>query len=184
MKIGIQGLPGSFAEVAANTYFHEQEHEWVYLENSHNVCLALQDGQVARGVVAIENSIGGRVVETEDALSRIPCRIIDEVTIPIEQCLLVRNGILLCDITQVHSHPQALAQSAVFLKTHLPNATCVAAADTALCAQQLRDGDLPMNAAVIGNGACATLYGLTLLKKGTQLRDDNKTRFLIMVRPA
>ena len=63
MRIGIQGIPGSFSEIAAKTYFHDGEFEWVYLETSFNVCDALQNKAVDRGVIALENSIGGMVAE-------------------------------------------------------------------------------------------------------------------------
>ncbi len=180
MRIGIQGIPGSFSEIAAKTYFHDGEFEWVYLETSFNVCDALQNKAVDRGVIALENSIGGMVAETETALGEIPCSILDEVTIPIVQCLMVRKGVSLGSVKAVHSHKQALKQSGYFLTENLPEAERVLEDDTALCAKRLSEGELPETAAVIGNAACADLYGLHILKKGVQSTDDNNTRFLIV----
>lgn len=180
MKIGIQGVPGSFSEIAAKAYFHDGDFEWVYLENSFNVCDALQNKVVDRGVIAIENSIGGMVVETETALGEIPCSILDEITIPIEQCLMVKQGVTLASVTAVHSHTQALKQSDEFLTGNLPGVGRVLEEDTALCAKRLSAGDLPETSAVIGNAACAELYGLHIIQKGVQSTDDNNTRFLVV----
>jgi len=180
MKIGIQGVPGSFCEVAAKQYFQADHVENIYLHNSHNVCEALSNNLIDRGVIAVENSIGGIVEETKLALAAFPLRVLDEIEIPIVQCLMSVAPIPFEQITEIHSHPQALAQSTAFIASKMPNAKVIPEEDTALCAQHLRDGKWSNTAVMIGNAACAEIYGLRLLQEGTQNTDNNRTRCIIL----
>src|SRR3954453_8644711 len=84
--------------------------------------MAVQEGEVDRAVVPIENSIEGSVNATLDALAHEApdVRIVVEVDHPIHQTLIAPPGVSLEDVTRVLSHPQATAQSSRFLKEQLP----------------------------------------------------------------
>ena len=90
--------------------------------------MAVQEGTVERALVPIENSLEGSVNATLDALAieAADVAIVGEVVQPIEQCLIARVALDLVEIDTVVSHPQANAQCARFIRTHLPRAAVLA----------------------------------------------------------
>lgn len=73
---------------------------------SLDVLSAIHDS-VHVGVVPQENTIFGNVIETYDQLRRANCGFVKgEVTLPIQHCLLVRQGVQLHEIESVLSHEQ------------------------------------------------------------------------------
>ena len=72
---------------------------------------AIISGKCSKGVVPIENSIEGSVNITLDLLVHSYDLLIEkEIIFPINHNLLAPKGVKLEDITDVFSHPQALAQ--------------------------------------------------------------------------
>ena len=180
LRIGIQGVAGSFNEAAAHAFFPNVDIQLVYLVVSEKVCQALIQEEIDFGVVGFENSIGGCVQETKEALEKYQPTIVKQCVLPISQTLITKKSMDFRNITEVHSHPQALKQSQRFLTEQLPQAKQVVAADTAICAQQLKEGLLCDTIAVIGSQACVDLYGLYCLKENIQDTDDNRTTFLLL----
>ena len=77
---------------------------------------AIEAGRADLGVVPVENSRAGSVVDTYDLLLQRTLAVRGEVAIPIEQCLLAPPGARLEDVRRVYSHPQALAQCEAYLR--------------------------------------------------------------------
>ncbi|MEZ6077167.1 MAG: prephenate dehydratase domain-containing protein [Pirellulaceae bacterium] len=65
-------------------------------------------GQAKFGVVPIENSTDGRIVDTLGMFARSPVQICGEVLLPVHHCLLGRCS--RAEVTMVQSKPQALSQ--------------------------------------------------------------------------
>lgn len=184
-RIGIQGGPGSFNEEACLAYTKEhniKNFEIVYLYTSDRVLKALKAGKVDRGIAAIHNSIGGIVWETADALGEIGGKIIDNFSILINHCLLVRPGTRIEDIRIIMSHPQALAQTEKTRLKKYPGKTFESGkgilVDQATAAKQLAEGKLPATTAVIASKVCAELYNLAILDRGLQDLKENWTTFI------
>ena len=112
MRIGYQGIEGSFSEIAAEKLIEKENFtnfNLIPMASSENVCKALEVGDIEFGVVAIENSIGGEVFETKKAFQRRKIQHISSVAIPISQCLFKKsNFIKTSDLLFVASHQQAL----------------------------------------------------------------------------
>ncbi len=181
MKVGVQGLEGSFSELAAQYYLKKnqiQHYELDYLVNSHRALEAISQGQCELAIFAIENSTGGVVYETLYALSDYLCHIDEFFSIPITQNLLVKPGISKDKITAIRSHQQALSQCKGYLSQHFPGIPHIEAEDTAFAAKQLANNTLNANTGVIANQACAALYGLDIL--ATEINDlkNNQTLFI------
>ncbi|MCW2974541.1 MAG: prephenate dehydratase, partial [Thermoleophilia bacterium] len=140
-----QGEPGAFGEDALIAAFGESG-ERVAHASFGDVFTAVADGSVAAGVVPIENSLHGSVLEVCDLLLARDVVVLGEVTVPVRHCLLGRPGAELADITVAHSHPQALAQSRDFLEEHGIDAR--AATNTARAARELAQGGDPAHAAI------------------------------------
>ena len=113
IKIGIQGGKGSFSEQAANQFItnHGLENTMIeYLISSDNVLFSVENNEVDYGIFAMENAQGGVVIESVKALAKYRCQIIEMFHITVVQNLLTLENINLGDITEIHSHQQALRQ--------------------------------------------------------------------------
>ena len=82
------------------------------------------------------------------------------------------------DVTEIHSHQQALRQCKDYLAEHFWTRPIIEADDTAEAARRLSQGKLPETAAVIGSKYCAELYGLNILEKDIHDLKHNLTLFL------
>ena len=179
--IGIQGGKGSFSEEAAKTYVKKHgidEFEISYLISTKAVLEGVESGAVRCGVFAMENAQGGVVIESVLALAEQRCRIIEMFHIPISQNLLVRHGVFMGDISEIHSHQQALRQCRNYLAEHFWTHPLVEADDTAEAARRLSQGKLPKTAGVVGSKYCAELYGLNILQEDIHDLKHNLTLFL------
>lgn len=139
---------------------------------------AVLAGEVAAGLVPIENSLEGAVNPTLDLLiHRGGLRIRAEVVLPVRHQLMAAPGTSLADLRGVLSHPQALAQCADFLRRTFPGMPQEAANSTAEAARKV--AQMPGWAAIATETA-AEIYGLKILSRNIQDLDDNFTRFVLL----
>lgn len=180
MKVAILGPRGTYAEIAARSNFGN-EIEILYLPMITDVADSVAKGEVQAGVIPIESLRDGSVGESLDVLAWKDVKIQAEIVIPISHSLLGVPGAKLEEITQVLSHPQALAQCRDFLRENLPWAELIEMASTAKAAEQVSKLKQPHMAA-IGPRALAGLYGLKILREDIQTGDINITRFLCLAK--
>ena len=181
IKIGIQGGRGSFSEEAANIFSFNhgiEQPEIIYLISSKLVLKAVESDKIAIGIFAMENAQGGVVIESVEVLAGHRCKIIEMFHISVKQNLLVSKGVFLGDITEIHSHPQALRQCKDYLADNFWTKPLVETDDTAEAARRLSEGKLSKNIGVIGSQYCADLYGLEILEKDIHDLKNNLTLFL------
>ena len=89
----------------------------------------------------------------------------------------------LSQITQVLSHPQALAQCREYLEKHLPEASLVATNSTAEAARLVaQGGPIQGNQAAISTLECSSIYQLSVLATDIADYANNETRFLLIGR--
>ena len=180
-KIGIQGGRGSFSEEAAKKFAVNhgiQDAEIIYLISSKAVLEGVESGKVRYGVFAMENAQGGVVIESVEAMAEYRCRILEMFNIPVSQNLLAKEDINIGDITEIHSHQQALRQCKDYLAQHFWTRPLIEADDTAESARRLSQNKLPKTAAVVGSKNCAALYGLNILEKDIHDLKHNLTLFI------
>ena len=181
IKIGIQGGKGSFSEEAA--FIFSKNHgirdvEIVYLISSDSVLESLVLQTIEYGIFAMENAQGGVVIESVEAMAEYRCRIVEMFHIPVSQNFLSMEGVNMGDVTEIHSHQQALRQCKDYLAEHFWTRPLIEADDTAEAARRLSQGKLPETAAVIGSKYCAELYGLNILDEDIHDLKHNLTLFL------
>jgi prephenate dehydratase len=175
----------------AGTYTHEamlaSAPEGAQLEpipqpTIHDAVRAVQDGEVQRAVVPIENSVEGSVNATLDALAfdAPAVRIVGEFVLAIHQCLIGRTAIVPGDVEVVLSHPQALAQCAAFLRDRLVGAEVRPATSTAEAVRIVAGHDGPW--AALGPRTAAQRYGATVLAADVEDVAGNQTRFAWLAR--
>ena len=180
-NIGIQGGKGSFSEEAAKVFaknYGIEDIEIVYLISSKAVILAVESDAVSFGVFAMENAQGGVVIESVEALAEFRCRIVEMFHIPVSQNLLARHGVFIGDITEIHSHQQALRQCKDYLAGHFWTRPLVEADDTAEAARRLSERKLPKTTGVVGSKYCAELYDLNIVENEIHDLKHNLTLFL------
>ena len=84
-------------------------------------------------------------------------------------------------LTEVNSHPVALAQCRDFLQHH-PQLKVVETEDTAGSARDIKEKGLKGHAAICSKYA-AELYGMKILQEGIETNKHNFTRFLVICDP-
>jgi prephenate dehydratase len=178
VKVAFQGERGAFGDEAVKTYFGK-EVEPLPQRSFADVFRAVAAGEVEFGLVPVENSQAGSINDVYDLLRQHDLFVVGEISHPVNHCLLCLPGQELSDIKRVISHPQALAQSDVYLRTL--GVEIVATYDTAGSAKMIREEQLSGVAAVAGRGA-AELYQLEILAHDIQTIKDNYTRFIALGR--
>ncbi|MDP2957779.1 MAG: prephenate dehydratase domain-containing protein [Longimicrobiales bacterium] len=178
MRIGFQGEAGAFSEEAVLTLLPSALP--VPHRTFREVVRSVEAGDDDAGLLPVENTLAGGVAASFDALAAGNVHVIREVVIGIRHCLLGMPGAAVSGLREVRSHPVALAQCERFFQDH-PQLNPVAAHDTAGSAREVAEAGDPGVAAIAARGA-ARRYGLAILAEDLQDRDDNQTRFLLVVR--
>ena len=166
------GPEASFTHMAARKFFGEGAR---YLPQSDqaDIFRAVERGVCHHGVVPIENSTHGIVVDTLDQFVDSSLQICGETEISITQNIM--SAASLGEVKRVYSHQQAFAQCRTWLQTRLPDAELVAVSSTSEGARKAAEE--PKTAAIASELA-AQVYDLQILEARIEDLRDNTTRFL------
>ncbi len=181
MKIAIQGIKGSFHDIAAHEHFSDQQLELVCCNTFESLFAAMKKDNSMLGLMAIENTIAGSLLHNYELLRESGMQIVGEHKLRISHSIMCLPEDDWEDITEVNSHPVALMQCREFLKTH-PTLKVVEADDTAGAAQIISEKQLHGHAAICSKFA-APLYGMKVLEEGIETNKHNFTRFLVLSDP-
>lgn len=181
MKIAIQGVNGAFHEIAARDYYGK-DIETLNCVQFKDVFEAVERNIADYGIIAIENTIAGSILENYLLLKRSKLKVIGEISLHITQNLMALPGTKIEDVREVYSHPIAIMQSKDFLDNY-PGMRLINWSDTASSAQKIADEQLVGTAAIASEYA-AELYGLEILARNIQTHKKNYTRFLALSRVA
>ncbi len=176
-RVAIQGYAASFHDVAARQLLGDNI-KIIACDTFAEVFACVEDGRADLGVAAVANSIYGGIAGSEALFKTANITELDEAIVPVEQCLLAFPGVTFKDITDIYSHPVALAQCADYLADYLPKATLHDHADTAESAADVAKWSNRTRAS-IASSAAADLYGLKILGRGIQTDKLNYTRFVL-----
>ncbi|HXV25744.1 MAG TPA: prephenate dehydratase [Alphaproteobacteria bacterium] len=173
--IAFQGAPGAYGDLACREAYPEMMS--LPCPSFEEALAAVRDGQAALGMIAVENSIAGRVADIHHLLPGSGLHIVGEHFQRVNHHLLVAKGASLASLRTVHSHVHALSQCRnvireLKLKPIVHPDTAGAAADVA------ERGD-PSEAA-IASSLAGEIYGLVSLRSDIEDADHNTTRFLVM----
>lgn len=180
-RVTIQGEAGCFHDAAAHEYFHDEDIEIIACDTFQKMFRTLADDNSLIGILAIENTIAGSLLQNHELLRASNLTVIGEYKKYISQSLAALPGQTIDDIVEVISHPIALMQCDEFLQAH-PAMKTVEGYDTAGCAKDIAQQRLLKHAAICGTYA-AQLYGLEVLADDIQTNKRNFTRFLILAHP-
>ena len=178
LKVTIQGVAGCFHDAAARDYFHMREIETSPFHTFPEMFEALDTDASLVGIVAIENTIAGSLLQNYELLRHYNLKIIGEHKERISHVLAALKGQKIEELVEVHSHPMALMQCENFLRRH-KNLKMIESFDTAGSAKEIAEKQLRGHCAVCGELA-ANLYGLEIIEKGIETNKRNFTRFLVI----
>lgn len=175
-KVAIQGIAGSYHDIAAHKYFDKDEVETIPCNTFRDVISTIKKDPSVLGLMAIENTIAGSLLQNHELIRESGFSIIGEYKLRIAHSLVALPGTKLEDIKEVNSHPIALMQCTEFLDT-IPYAKVVEMDDTAGSARWIADQQMQGHAAICGKLA-AEIYGMEVLAEGIETNKRNFTRFL------
>jgi len=178
-RIVIQGYPGAFHEVAARLYYAHKEVEIIPADWFDKLVDKVEDPQQADvGMMAIENTLGGGILENYKLINKSNLHITGEIYIRIVQNLMALPGQKITDLKEVHSHYMAIRQCKAFFKNY-PNIKLVETLDTALSAKNIRENQLE-GIGAIASSLAAKKYELEVLAPSIETNKKNFTRFLVL----
>jgi len=180
-RVAFQGERGAFSEEAAVKLLGEGI-ELVPRTTFEALYSSLQERLADYVLAPIENSLAGSVHRSYDLLVSSGLRIQAEVVIPIVHNLIGLPGATFERITQVLSHPVALAQCERFFASH-PSIKRVATDDTAGSVREIMSAGDPARAGIASRRA-AKVYGAVILREHLEDHPENYTRFLLLATSA
>ncbi|MHB8095159.1 MAG: bifunctional chorismate mutase/prephenate dehydratase [Candidatus Aminicenantales bacterium] len=175
--IGFQGEHGAYSEAAARLY--DPSLITIPCQEFEDVFENVESGALDLGIIPVENSLAGQVVQVTPLLVKTPLKIAGGLKFQVNHCLMKLPETDHRDIRKVYSHPQALSQCRNFLSRHQLEG--IPYFDTAGAARMLAVERPPM-AGVIAGANCADIYGLEVLKQNVQDARANVTRFILLSR--
>ncbi|MEM7671697.1 MAG: prephenate dehydratase, partial [Verrucomicrobiota bacterium] len=140
-----------------------------------DVILEVERGEADYGVFPIENSTGGAVNQSQEILVDSRLKIISEVFLPVEHCLI--SDLPIEKISKIYSKDQALSQCRDWLQRHLPHAELIEVESTAKGVLIAKDSS---DSAAIGSELAAQSHQVGVVAKSIQDRVDNSTRFIVV----
>ena len=177
-RIAIQGEVGSFHDITAHKYFDGEQMQIVCCNTFEEVFAQMKADPTMIGIMAIENTIAGSLLHNYELLRQSGMTVVGEYKTHISHCICALPGQSLSSLSEVRSHPVALAQCQKYLSKHT-NMKMVECDDTAGAAKWIAETGAEGTAALCHADA-ARLYGLEVLEDHVEDNPHNFTRFLIM----
>src|SRR5947207_6102071 len=171
LRIGFLGPEGTFSHAAAVRKFGSSV-EYVPLAEIPAVFEEVVRGHIDYGLVPVENSIGGGVVDTLDTFLHSSAKICAEVLITIHHNLLGKEPWE--KIKTIYSKPEVFSQCRNFLAATAKGKDVQPAASTSKAAELASQQP---GVAAIGSAIAGEKYGLHVLFENIEDNPDNVTRF-------
>lgn len=185
LTVTIQGVAGCYHDAAARQYFGinhaDTEIDVLPCDTFPEMMQRLDGDPSLVGIMAIENTIAGALLQNHELLRKSSLTIVGEHKMRITHMLAALPGQTIEDIVEVNSHPMALMQCEQFLRLH-PQMKMIETFDTAGSAEMISRLNLKGHAAICGRYA-SELYGLNILQESIETNKRNFTRFLILADP-
>lgn len=170
------GPDGTYTQQATFELLDDQaRYEWA--KRNGLVVSAVDSGKVDLGLVPVENSTEGTVLETiKEIIHSQHLSVLAERVLPIHHNLF--GNITAFEKQIIHSHPQAIGQCSKWLEENMPNAVMVNQNSTAEAVKvALENGELAIASLQAGKA-----YGITPLLTNIENFTSNTTRFWLLGR--
>lgn len=174
--VAFLGPEATFSHMAARERFGSQC-QYLPTRTIEDVFHEVEHNRADFGVVPIENSSEGAIIDTLAKFLYTELTIIGEIYIPIKHCLLSMHP--LQEIKKLYSHRQPLAQCREWITKNMAQAEILEVSSSAKAAEQ---ASLYHHSAAIGSQLAAKKFGLDLIVEGIEDIKENTTRFFIIGR--
>jgi chorismate mutase/prephenate dehydratase len=175
LRVAFLGPKYSYSHLASVARFGESV-EHVPVGSIAAVFEEVNRRHVQFGIVPLENSTDGRVVDTLEMFVRLPVmKIRAEVRLRVHHCLIGR-----CEwgqIQRIYSKAQALSQCRHWLGKNLPQARIVDVVSTAVAAEMAQREEF---GAAVASAAAAAAHQLNVLAANIEDQPHNVTRFAVI----
>lgn len=176
LRIGYLGPAGTFSHAASMRKFGASV-EYVPLTEIGSVFAEVARGHIDHGLVPVENSIGGSIVDTLDAFLQSSARICAEVQISVHHNLMAKGPWE--NVKRIYSKPEVFAQCRNWLLAMGKDRDVQPAASTSKAAELAATEP---GAAAIASNVAAQIHGLNVLFENIEDNPDNVTRFFVIGR--
>jgi chorismate mutase / prephenate dehydratase len=173
-RVAYLGPQFSFTHLAAIERFGESA-DLMPVSTIASVFEEVNRGHADFGLVPIENSTDGRIVDTLDMFTRLPLRICGEVQIAVHHNLASKSP--RSEITEIYSKPQALSQCREWLSRNMPHARLIEVTSTSTAAQLARDKP---GVGAVASRQAAVEYDLQIVAENIEDNANNVTRFAVI----
>lgn len=174
--IACLGPEGSFSHLITSQRF--PQHTLQMIPSVSEIFDFLATHPEAHGIVPIENSSGGFIIDTVDRLvdERCGLHILEELTLDVKLALLGHAG---QSVDVIYSHPMPFFHCDEWLRAHHPSVKRVPLASTAASAKRAVEEP---NAATLGPRQNAAKHGLDILQFPIAGDIPNITQFFLLGR--
>jgi len=176
MKIAYLGPEATFTHQAAIRRFGSSL-RYSSQKTIADVFTEVSKNRAEYGVVPVENSTEGVVTHTLDMLVDSDLKIVAQIVLPVQHCLLSNSP--RSQIKKLFGHPQSLGQCRVWVQNNLPRAEII---ETSSNARSAEFAAREKGTAAIAGMLAAEKYGLGVLEYDIQDNAANATRFLVLGR--
>ena len=173
--IACQGVEGAYSSITAKKLFPDSPVD--YHRQFEDVFEAVNKNYARFGVIPVENSTAGSVHESYDLIMKYRFYVVGAYDLTISHCIAAKENTKFEQIEEVYSHPQALSQCGIFLKSF--GFTGVNSTNTAAAAKYVSESKNNKIACICSTDA-AKKYGLKILRKNIQNVTNNTTRFIVI----
>ncbi|MFB3891476.1 MAG: prephenate dehydratase [Phycisphaerae bacterium] len=174
LRVAYLGPEGSFSHLAAVRKFGASV-EYLPVTDIRAVFEEVIRGHCDLGIVPIENSLGGGVIDTMDCFIDARVHICAEVIVEVHHNLLAN-----CppeEVKVIASKPEVFAQCRNWLSTTFNSVQLVPVASTSRAAEMAAT---EKGLAAIGSTLAAELYGLKVVFANIEDNAQNQTRFFVI----
>ena len=175
LRVTYQGEPGANSHIAAQEMFPDCEP--VACATFEDALAAVKSGDATYGMIAIENTVAGRVADIHHLLPNAGLYIVAEHFLRVRFHLMAIKGAKIGGITDVYSHVHALGQCRKIIRKYGLRAHV--AGDTAGAAREVAEWGDPTRAA-LAPPLAASIYGLEILAEDVEDEAHNTTRFVVL----
>ncbi len=176
LRIAFLGPEGTFSHAASVRKFGSSV-EYVPLTDIPAVFEEIVRGHADYGLVPVENSIGGGIVDTLDAFLSSSARICAEVLITIHHNLLAKGPWE--QVKRIYSKPEVFTQCRDWLSATAKDRDIQPAASTSKAAELAA---IEPGAAAIGSKLAGEIHDLRVVFENIEDNPDNVTRFFVISR--
>jgi len=179
-KYAYLGPAGTFTE-AALLQLTKPSDQLIPYANVTAALDAVRNGECAKALVPIENSVEGVVARTLDELAMgKPLIITAETTLPVTFSVMTLPDTDKSQIKTIATHPHAESQCRTYIAKNFPHAEIIETPSTAAAAKGLTEGRYD---AAIAASIAAKNYNLKVIAENIGDNENAITRFVLVEQP-